>query len=122
VLRTIGVTLSRGARAEDMPCRFGGEEFLLIMPGATLEGSRSRAERLRSEIKALTITQDGTLVGTITVSIGVAAFPLQGLSAKDLIAAADAALYRAKHEGRDRVVVADVPDTVPLAAAAHAPS
>jgi diguanylate cyclase (GGDEF)-like protein/PAS domain S-box-containing protein len=122
VLRTIGGTLSRGARAEDMPCRFGGEEFLLIMPGAALEGSRSRAERLRSEIKGLTITQDGASLGTITVSMGVAAFPLHGLSAKDLIATADAALYRAKHEGRDRVVVANVPQTVPHADAARASS
>jgi diguanylate cyclase (GGDEF)-like protein/PAS domain S-box-containing protein len=120
VLRTVGATLSRGARAEDMPCRFGGEEFILIMPGATLEGSRSRAERLRSEIKGLTITQDGNSVGTITVSIGVAAFPLHGLSAKDLIATADAALYQAKHEGRDRVVVADVPGIVVHAEAARA--
>ncbi|MGC2245517.1 MAG: diguanylate cyclase [Terriglobales bacterium] len=122
VLRTIGATLARGARAEDMPCRFGGEEFLLIMPGANLEGSRSRAERLRSEIRGLAITEDGASVGTITVSVGIAAFPLHGLSAKDLIAAADAALYRAKNQGRDRVVTAEIPeaqisDTVPHAAA-----
>ncbi|MGA7685731.1 MAG: diguanylate cyclase [Terriglobales bacterium] len=120
VLRAIGAILTKGARAEDLPCRFGGEEFLLIMPGTSLEGSRIRAERLRSEVKDLTITQDGRSVGTITVSIGVAVFPSHGLSAKGLIATADGALYRAKKEGRDRAVVADVPGAVPLAAAAPA--
>ena len=111
VLRAIGALLSRGARAEDLPCRFGGEEFFLIMPGTSLEGARIRADRLRSQVKSLAVSQDGKAVGTITVSIGVAAFPLHGLSVKDLIATADAALYRAKHEGRDRAVVAEIPGT-----------
>jgi len=81
------------------------------MPGTSLEGARIRADRLRSQVKSLAVSQDGKAVGTITVSIGVAAFPLHGLSVKDLIATADAALYRAKHEGRDRAVVAEIPGT-----------
>jgi diguanylate cyclase (GGDEF)-like protein/PAS domain S-box-containing protein len=122
VLRAVGAVLSRGARAEDLPCRFGGEEFLLIMPGTPIEGSRIRAERLRSEVKNLVVTQDGRSIGSITVSIGVAAFPLHGASVKELIATADAALYRAKHEGRDRVVTAEIPESVPRAEAARASS
>jgi diguanylate cyclase (GGDEF)-like protein len=122
VLRAIGSLLSRGARAEDMPCRFGGEEFFLIMPGTSIEGARLRAERLRSDVKQVPIMQDGRSIGTVTISIGVAAFPVHGLSVKDLIATADAALYRAKNEGRDRVVIAEIPPTALRADAAQAPS
>ena len=117
VLRELGGLLSRNARAEDIPCRFGGEEFLLILPGATLEGSRSRAERLRSQAKELTVLHQGKSVGMITISVGIAAFPLHGLSTKELIPAADAALYRAKKDGRDRVVMAELAKDINIASA-----
>jgi diguanylate cyclase (GGDEF)-like protein len=108
VLRELGALLSRNARAEDIPCRFGGEEFLLILPGTHLEGAQSRSERLRSQARELTVLHQGKSVGMITISVGVAAFPIHGLSVKELIAAADTALYRAKKDGRDRVVLAQV--------------
>ena len=115
VLREMGACLSKSARAEDIPCRFGGEEFLLILPGAALDGACTSAERLRSQAQGLTVMHQGRSVGTITVSVGVAAFPDHGSSAKELITAADAALYQAKREGRDRVVVADRLETVQAA-------
>jgi diguanylate cyclase (GGDEF)-like protein len=118
VLLEVGTLLSRSARAEDIASRFGGEEFVLILPGATLDGAQSRAERLRSKARELTVLHHGKSVGMITISVGVSAFPLHGLSVKDVIEAADAALYRAKKNGRDRVVVAE--STTPTDTAAPA--
>lgn len=117
VLRETGACLLKNIRAEDFVCRFGGEEFVVILPTAAIEGSRARAERLRSKIKELTVLHQGKSLGMITVSVGVAAFPDYGGSPKELLAAADAALYRAKREGRDRVVVAESPSTAETAAA-----
>jgi diguanylate cyclase (GGDEF)-like protein/PAS domain S-box-containing protein len=106
VLREAASFLSKSIRAEDIACRFGGEEFVVILPTANVEVAQSRAERIRSKIRELTVLHQGHSVGAITVSIGAAASPMHGTSPKQLLEAADAALYRAKREGRDRVVVA----------------
>jgi diguanylate cyclase (GGDEF)-like protein len=78
----------------------------VILPTADLEGSRARGERVRSKMRELTIMHQGRSLGMVTVSVGVATFPAHGISPKELMAAADAALYQAKSGGRDRVVVA----------------
>jgi diguanylate cyclase (GGDEF)-like protein/PAS domain S-box-containing protein len=106
VLRETAASLAKGIRAEDFVCRFGGEEFVVILPTADLEVSRARGERLRSKLRELTILYQGKSMGMITISVGVAVFPEHGLSPKELMAAADAALYEAKRRGRDQVVVA----------------
>jgi diguanylate cyclase (GGDEF)-like protein/PAS domain S-box-containing protein len=108
VLREIGVSLTKGVRAEDFVCRFGGEEFVVILPTADLSASRARAERLRTRTKELTILHQGKSMGMLTISVGVATFPEHGTSPKELMAAADAALYEAKRGGRDQVVVASL--------------
>ncbi len=94
VLRETGAALTRGIRAEDFVCRFGGEEFVVILPTATWKPLVPRAERLRLKMKELTVMHQGTSMGMLTVSIGVAEFPEHGLSPRELMAAADAALYR----------------------------
>lgn len=106
VLREIGASLTKGIRAEDFVCRFGGEEFVVILPTADLSASRARAERLRTRTKELIILHHGKSMGMLTISVGVATFPEHGTSPKELMAAADAALYEAKRGGRDQVVVA----------------
>jgi diguanylate cyclase (GGDEF)-like protein/PAS domain S-box-containing protein len=106
VLRETGLFLAKGIRAEDFVCRFGGEEFVVILPTADLEASRVRAERLRTKMRELTILHQGKSLGIVTISVGVAAFPQHGTSPKELMAAADAALYQAKRGGRDQVAVA----------------
>jgi len=108
VLREIAVSLIKGVRAEDFVCRFGGEEFVVILPTADLAAARARAERLRAKTRDLTILHQGRSMGMITISVGVAAFPEHGESPKELLAAADAALYEAKRGGRDQVVTAAV--------------
>jgi diguanylate cyclase (GGDEF)-like protein/PAS domain S-box-containing protein len=108
VLRETGAALARGIRAEDFVCRFGGEEFVVILPTANLEAACARAERLRLKMKELTILHQGKSMGMLTVSIGVAVFPEHGVSPKELMAGADAALYEAKHRGRDQVSVASL--------------
>ncbi|MGA2022595.1 MAG: diguanylate cyclase [Candidatus Sulfotelmatobacter sp.] len=106
VLRETAAFLLKNVRAEDFVCRFGGEEFVVILPTADLEGSRTRGERLRSNMRELTIMHQGKSLGMVTLSIGVATFPANGMSPKELMAAADAALYEAKRGGRDQVAVA----------------
>jgi diguanylate cyclase (GGDEF)-like protein/PAS domain S-box-containing protein len=106
VLRETGASLSKGIRAEDFVCRFGGEEFVVILPTADPETSRARAERLRTKMRELTIMYQGKSLGMVTISVGVAAFPAHGTSPKELMVAADAAFYEAKRGGRDQVVVA----------------
>jgi len=106
VLRETAASLIRGIRAEDFVCRFGGEEFVVILPTADLDTSRVRAERLRFKMRELTLMHQGKSLGMVTISVGVATFPEHGMSPKELMAAADAALYEAKRCGRDQVVVA----------------
>ncbi len=108
VLRETASFLVRSVRAEDFVCRYGGEEFVMVLPTANLRAAEARAQRIREKLRDLVIMDHGRSLGVITASIGVAALPDQGMNEKELLQAADAALYRAKREGRDRVVVADV--------------
>ena len=107
LLREIGAALLRNLRREDVACRFGGEEFVLVLPEASLADAERRAEELRAEIKRLRVSDKGRLLGPVTISIGLAAYPEHGLAGDALLHAADAALYRAKREGRDRVVIGE---------------
>ena len=116
VLREAGALLSKGIRAEDFVCRFGGEEFVVILPTANREAACARAERLRLKMKDLTVLYQGRSMGMLTISIGVAVFPEHGVSPKELMAAADAALYEAKRGGRDQVGVASLKSVEELAA------
>ena len=118
VLRETAAFVTKSIRVEDIVCRFGGEEFVVILPTADLEAAKMRAERIRSKLKDLTVLYQGQSVGRITASIGVSALPAHGTSPKELFEAADAALYRAKREGRDRVVTAKVRTGSEAAAAA----
>ena len=102
VLRWLAEALTTNVRAEDIVCRYGGEEFTILLPNANLEETRQRAETLREVIRA----RSGADGRTISMSLGVAAYPTHGDTADALIQAADAALYAAKAAGRDQVVVA----------------
>ncbi len=105
VLRSLGAFLLSSIRASDIACRYGGEEFTLILPEASVEVTRERAEYLRQEVQQR-FASNLDLGCTVTISLGVASFPQHGSTAEAILSAADAALYRAKAEGRDRVVTA----------------
>lgn len=110
LLQALGRVLQSSVRAEDIACRYGGEEFVLILPDATLQDTFRRAEQVRLRIRELTIQHRGQRVPPITVSAGVAAAPDHGETVDALISAADFALYRAKAEGRDCVAMAPRPE------------
>lgn len=105
VLRALGEFLLKHVRGGDIACRFGGEEFTLILPGASLKISIRRAEELRKGVKLFHLQHDGQDLGEIRLSLGVAVFPDHGETPQAVVEAADAALYRAKQNGRDRVEV-----------------
>jgi diguanylate cyclase (GGDEF)-like protein len=103
VLRAVGQCLQENFREEDVPCRFGGEEFVVILPGTNPEEGIRKAESLRAKVEALVVRYlDGNLP-RITISVGVAAFPRSGATPQEVLKIADEALYRAKEEGRNRV-------------------
>jgi diguanylate cyclase (GGDEF)-like protein len=107
VLASLGGLLRGASRAGDVACRYGGEEFVLILPAASLMDAQKRAEELREAIRGLQVTHAGRPLEVVRCSMGVAAFPEHGETGGTLLRAADAALYRAKHEGRDQVMLAD---------------
>jgi diguanylate cyclase (GGDEF)-like protein len=107
LLRELGALLRSQVRGGDISCRYGGEEFLLIMAETDLEASYQRAQVIRQEVTHLQVHYHGETLRKITVSIGIAGFPEHGESAARIVNAADEALYRAKREGRDRVVMAE---------------
>ena len=103
-LRTVGRTLQEGTRGIDVAARIGGEEFAIILTETALAGGREVAERLRLALKAVEVQK----VGRIAASFGIAECPSSAQTAAELLAVADAALYEAKRQGRDRVVQAPV--------------
>ncbi|WP_186406645.1 sensor domain-containing diguanylate cyclase [Candidatus Accumulibacter aalborgensis] len=103
-LRVFGALLKRHARGSDIYCRYGGEEFLLVLPGMTAEIAVERAEQLRVAIASAPVNHGGSLI-SVTASFGIATFPRDGRNGDELIAAADRALYAAKAAGRNRVNV-----------------
>jgi diguanylate cyclase (GGDEF)-like protein len=106
LLREVGNFLLQRTRGQDVACRFGGEEFALILTGAHIEAARKRGELLCEEVRQLSVLHAGQILGKISLSIGVSAFPGDGATTEELLRTADQALYRAKTDGRDRVTVA----------------
>lgn len=106
LLRAVADTISRGLRQGDVPCRYGGEEFLLLMPAVTAESIAARTEQLRLAVAGTRIEHQGVPLPGVTLSAGIALYPLHGAQAADVLEAADRALYTAKRTGRDRIVVA----------------
>jgi diguanylate cyclase (GGDEF)-like protein/PAS domain S-box-containing protein len=105
LLRALGDLLKRNTRTQDIACRYGGEEFALVLTDTKLDGAFKRAEILRQQVKLLSVEYDGQLLGAVSVSMGVALFPDHGNTMADVLRASDQALYSAKREGRDRVSV-----------------
>lgn len=106
VLRRMAEFLESHVRGGDIACRYGGEEFLLILPEAPLKATRKRAEALWEALRDLEIEHEGKSLKLPTMSFGVAVLPEHGETRGAVLRAADAALYRAKSSGRNRVVSA----------------
>lgn len=110
LLRKAANLLSARCRASDIACRFGGEEFVIIYPGASLEDALVRANELREAIYALQLQHFGRSLGQVSASFGLAGYPKHGNNGEALLRSADVALYRAKENGRNRVEIAILDD------------
>src|SRR5882724_4806461 len=104
VLRELAGALKRTTRGSDVASRYGGEEFLVLLPECPFDAALRRAERMREEVAKLELRYDGRPLGPISVSLGVAAFPDHAKESAELLRHADEALYEAKGAGRNRVV------------------
>ncbi|MBD9481931.1 diguanylate cyclase [Pseudomonas sp. PDM14] len=105
VLRHLAIEMKRSVRASDLACRYGGEEFALVMPEISREDAIERCESLRLAVSRLQVRYGGEPLGPISISLGLAWFPDDGDQADALLHAADVALYRAKNAGRNRLCI-----------------
>jgi diguanylate cyclase (GGDEF)-like protein/PAS domain S-box-containing protein len=105
LLRGFGDFLIKNTRGQDIACRYGGEEFAVVLSDTTLAGALKRANILREEVRQLKVHYGGQLLGMVSISVGLALFPDHGTTIAEVLRAADQALYSAKREGRDRVCV-----------------
>ncbi|MFA4916209.1 MAG: diguanylate cyclase [Syntrophales bacterium] len=108
VLRNLGVFLQKNIRGSDIACRYGGEEFTILLPGTPLETALERAEKLRTEILSQNFNFNNRDLGQVKLSLGVATCPIHAQTGEEVIAAADGALYQAKQTGRNRVLAATI--------------
>jgi diguanylate cyclase (GGDEF)-like protein len=108
LLKAVARVIQLQVRGEDTACRYGGEEFALILPNSGLDDARRCAERIRDEVRRLHVEHRGQSLGQVTLSVGVATFPTHGASGAAILQSADAALYEAKRAGRDRVFVGEL--------------
>jgi diguanylate cyclase (GGDEF)-like protein len=120
VLAALGVLFRRSVRASDVACRYGGEEFALVLPEISIGNVQRKAEAVRQAVKSLALDYRGKPLGPVCISLGVAVFPFHAADAESLLRRADEALYEAKRAGRDRVVVAAPGATAARAAPAPA--
>jgi diguanylate cyclase (GGDEF)-like protein len=107
-LREAATVLIESVRTSDVVSRVGGEEFLLIFPGASVEAALLKIDRVREKVKGLELFHHGRRLPPLMFSAGAAGFPVNGVTPDVLLRAADKALYEAKHAGRDRSVLASV--------------
>lgn len=108
VLINLSDTIKRHVRGGDIPCRYGGEEFVILLPGASTEIAVRRAEAFRAMFEKQVITS-GKITIQATISLGVATFPIHGHTIEEVLNEADLALYAAKQAGRNQVKVASTP-------------
>ncbi len=106
VLQSLADLLRNFFRATDLCCRYGGEEFAIVLPDSSSQQAAIRADLLRLEVKNLLLQYKNQVLGSITLSIGIAAFPEHGSIAVELLKIADQCLYESKARGRDTVTVA----------------
>ena len=106
VLQSLADLLRGFFRGDDVACRSGGEEFSVILPESVSRCAAARADELRAEVKKLKLQYKDIPLGSISVSVGVAAFPEHCATAEDLLKLADQCLYESKSAGRDRVTIA----------------
>ena len=109
LLGVLGHYLKNSIRAEDIACRYGGEEFTLILPDISPEIILDRSEAIRAGTQNLEVPHQGKILGGVTISLGISYFPQHGTDFETLLQAADAALYKAKRNGRNQVVMAGSP-------------
>ncbi|MFA5111363.1 MAG: PAS domain S-box protein [Desulfobaccales bacterium] len=109
LISALGQFLKAHIRREDVACRYGGDEFTLILPEASVEIACQRAEELRQGINRLQVVYAGQPLGPVSASFGVATFPEHGSTGEELVRAADAALYHAKQRGRNQLGIAIPP-------------
>jgi diguanylate cyclase (GGDEF)-like protein len=114
VLRNVAHVLKRHTRAEDVACRYGGEEFLLVLSDCAVDDAYAKGEAIREAIAQLHVFARGLALPRITASLGIACYPEDGERMEDLIAAADAALYRAKSSGRNCIAASNAPGDIVL--------
>jgi diguanylate cyclase (GGDEF)-like protein/PAS domain S-box-containing protein len=107
LLKALGALFLKQLRVSDIVCRYGGDEFLLVLPDANVGQISERLGRIRGEVKTMECTYEGQILPATSASIGVAQWPDHGATSEDLIKAADSALYSAKHSGRDQVYAFD---------------
>ncbi len=109
VLRELASVIRAAARASDVVCRYGGEEFVVLMPEAFVADAARKAEELRAAVERLALESQGRAVGPLTISAGVSGFPWHAQDTDALLRCADEALYCAKQQGRNRVIDAKQP-------------
>ena len=114
VLRNVAHVLKRHTRTEDVACRYGGEEFLIVLPSCSMDDAYAKAEAIREAIAQQQVFARGTALPRITASLGLASYPEDGDRMERLIGEADAALYRAKATGRNRIVASNAPGDIVL--------
>lgn len=105
LLKALGALFLKELRASDIVCRYGGDEFVLVLPEANVVQVAERLDRVRGEAKNMECRYEGRVLPAASLSIGVAQWPDHGATSEELIQAADSALYSAKHSGRDQVCV-----------------
>jgi len=106
VLKKIALLLQKYYRKEDIVCRFGGEEFMIILPETPLKVVLDKARDIRKAVPKINLSFKGEKIKNITISIGIASYPEHGFSMKKLVSTVDKALYKAKALGRNRIEVA----------------
>ena len=106
ILHELGSLLLRQVRGEDIACRYGGDEFVIILPDASQDVTRERAELICEYAGMMHSEFEGQALEAVALSLGVAVFPEHGSTTTGILRAVDAALYRAKHTGRGQVRVA----------------